>query len=263
MARIARICRYPVKGLSAETLDAVELAAGQGVPLDRKFALARPDARFDPDQPAWLPKNRFLMLMRDERLATLRVAYDDLDGRLRIDHRGQRVLEADVRTSGGRDAVERFFEAFMGAELSGRPRLVSAPGHMFTDNPDKYLSLINLASVEEIGRRLGRRLDPLRFRANLYVEDLPAWAEFDWVGRELAAGDARFHVAERIDRCAATNVDPGSGVRDLNIPLTLRQAYGHIDCGVLLRVTRRGTLTTGQTLAPLAGKRDRAGADLG
>ena len=109
MARIARICRYPVKGLSAETLDAVELAAGQGVPLDRKFALARPDARFDPDQPAWLPKKRFLMLTRDERLATLRVAYDDLDGRLRIDHRGQRGLEADVRTSGGRDAVERFF----------------------------------------------------------------------------------------------------------------------------------------------------------
>ena len=83
----------------------------------------------------------------------------------------------------------------------------------------------------------------------LYVEDLPPWAEFDWLGRELTAGDARLHVAERIDRCAATNVDPSNGVRDLNVPLSLRQIYGHIDCGVLVRVTRGGTLEVGQTLA--------------
>jgi uncharacterized protein len=90
MAKIARIYRYPIKGLSAEPLQAVELAAGEGVPLDRKFALARPDAPFDPERPAWLPKNRFLMLMTDERLATLRVAYDDALGRLTIAERGER-----------------------------------------------------------------------------------------------------------------------------------------------------------------------------
>jgi hypothetical protein len=38
-------------------------------------------------------------------------------------------------------------------------------------------------------------------------------------------------------------------VRDLNIPLTLRQTWGRIDCGVLLRVTRAGSLQLGQTLA--------------
>jgi uncharacterized protein len=89
---------------------------------------------------------------------------------------------------------------------------VSALGHTFTDNPTKYVSLINLASVAEIERRMGRPLDPLRFRANFYVEDLPPWAEFNWVAGELAAGDARLHVAQRIDRCAATNVDPSSGL---------------------------------------------------
>src|SRR5690606_21892767 len=131
MAQIAGINRYPIKGLSAEPLGAVEVAAGQGLPLDRKFALARPNASFDPDRPAWLPKRNFLMLMTDERLATLRVAYEDAEGRLTIEQGGQRVLEADLRTASGRAAVERFFEAFMGGELQGRPRLVSAPGHMF------------------------------------------------------------------------------------------------------------------------------------
>ena len=35
MARIGRIYRYPIKGLSAEPVHAVELAAGEGLPLDR------------------------------------------------------------------------------------------------------------------------------------------------------------------------------------------------------------------------------------
>jgi len=250
VATIARICRYPVKGMSAEPLPRVRLAAGEGLPLDRKLALARPEAPFDPEQPAWLPKRHFLMLMRDERLATLQVAYDDDAGRLTIDHGGRREVDADLGTAAGREAVERFFEGYMGAELPGRPRLVSAPGHMFTDNATKYVSLINLASVAELERRLGQPVDPLRFRANLYVSGLPAWREFDWLGRDLDAGDVGFHVAERIDRCAATNVDPASGRRDLNLPLTLRQAYGHIDCGMLLRVTRGGGLEVGQAIAP-------------
>jgi hypothetical protein len=108
--------------------------------------------------------------------------------------------------------------------------------------------LINLATVREIGRSLGREVDPLRFRGNLYVEDLEPWAEFAWVHRTLAAGEVRLACAERIDRCAATNVDPTTAERDLNIPLALRQTYGHIDCGVLLRVLQGGRLETGQTI---------------
>jgi uncharacterized protein len=250
IARIARICRYPVKGMSAEPLRRVVLAAGEGLPLDRKFALARPGAPFDSERPAWLSKRHFLMLMTDERLAALRVVYDDAAARLTIDQDGRRKVDADLRTDAGREAVERFFEGYMGDDLRGRPRLLSAPGHMFTDSATKYVSLINLASIADLERRLARPVDPLRFRANLYVTGLAAWREFDWLDRELGAGDTRFRVAERIDRCAATNVDPASGLRDLNIPLTIREAYGHIDCGLLLRVIRGGELAVGQAIAP-------------
>ena len=55
-------------------------------------------------------------------------------------------------------------------------------------------------------------------------------------------------MTERIDRCAATNVDPATGLRDLNIPLALRQHYGHIDCGVLLRVVRGGKIGAAQAI---------------
>jgi uncharacterized protein YcbX len=248
MPTIDRINRYPIKGLSPEPLQAVALATGEVLPLDRKFALARPGAPFDPERPAWLPKRNFLMLMVDEQLAELQVGYHDETGGLTIDRAGKRLLEADVRAAEGRDAVERFFEGFMGDGIEGRPRLVSAAGHSFTDHANKRLSLINLASVQEIERRIGQPVDPLRFRGNLYVSGLPAWAELEWVGSTLAAGEARFRVTEPIDRCAATNVDPATGVRDLNVPQALRRHYGHIDCGVLLRIVCGGRIHVGQTI---------------
>jgi uncharacterized protein YcbX len=254
MARIDSIYRYPVKGLSAEPLAAVMVMAGEGLPLDRKFALARAGTAFDPTRPVWLHKRHFLMLMRDERLAELQAAYDDVSGRLRIAHAGRQLVNAEVGSADGRATIERFFEEFMGDQAGGRPCLVSAQGHMFSDNPMKCVSLINLASVratgETIGEVLDGPLDPLRFRANLHVSGLDPWAESDWVGRELAAGDVRLRCAERIDRCAATNVNPATARRDLNVPLALRKAYGHIDCGVLLQVVRGGRLQIGQSIAP-------------
>ena len=248
IATVARICRYPIKGLSAQELPSVRLVAGEGVAQDRAFALARPGTAFDPAHPRWLPKRHFLMLMRDERLAALRVAYDETAERVAIRQDGAVVLAADLATAEGRDAVERFFEGFMGGALGGRPRLVRAPGHMFSDHATKYLSLINLATVHELERALGRPVDPLRFRGNLYVTGLPAWAELDWLGRTVAAGEVRCRAVERIERCAATNVDPVSAARDLNIPLALRQRWGHLDCGVMLQVTASGVLDAGAAI---------------
>ena len=74
---------YPVKGLSPQPLNQVELQAGQGFPLDRLFGFARHDGGFDPAHPQPLPKSRFLMLMRDERLAELRSHFDGPSARSR------------------------------------------------------------------------------------------------------------------------------------------------------------------------------------
>ena len=68
---VAALYRYPVKGLTPEPLQSVALAAGETVPFDRAYAIENGPGRFDPDAPRHLPKINFLMLMRDERLATL------------------------------------------------------------------------------------------------------------------------------------------------------------------------------------------------
>ena len=153
------------------------------------------------------------------------------------------------QTAGSRLAA--FFDGYVANEMRGPARIVSAPGHAFTDTAAKCLSLINLETVRDIERTLGVAVDPLRFRGNLYVDGLPAWAEFDWLGKTVAAGDVAFEAYARIDRCAATNVDPQTGERDLTLPVSLLQAYGHLDCGIYLRVTHGGALAAGTSIAPV------------
>ena len=52
-------------------------------------------------------------------------------------------------------------------------------------------------------------------------------------------------MTKRIERCAATNVDPATGLRDLEIPKTLMKTYGHFDCGIYAEVLDGGTIEPG------------------
>ncbi len=248
--RIASLYRYPVKGLSPERLPGAVLETDGYFPGDRLFAIENGPSGFDPANPRHQPKIKFLMLMRHEMLARLRTRFDDDSGDLVIAYEGGEVLRASTCTAEGRGLIAAFFEGFMPDQLRGKPRLLSAPdGYRFTDSGSGYVSIINLASVADLEGRIGAPLDPLRFRGNIMVEGLAPWAEFDLVGRELAAPSGlRLKVTKRIDRCAATNVDPVSGIRDLQIPKALMSAFGHIDCGVYCEIVTGGRLAEGERL---------------
>ena len=249
---VTSINRYPIKGLSAEPLEAADLTVGEGVVGDRRVALALSSTRFDADKPQWLPKTSFLMLMRNARLAALETRYDAGEGILTVRREGKQVAKGKITTPVGRAMIEEFFDAYMRGEVAGRPRLVAAPGgHMFSDHQNKVLSIINLATVRDLERVVGEPVDPLRFRANLYLEGAAPWAEFDWVDGDIAVGEARLRVTARIDRCAATTVRPGAGIRDINIPKALQRGFGHIDCGVYGRVTADGRIAVGDPVQPL------------
>ncbi len=247
---IAAIYRYPVKGLSPEPLQRVALKAGEGLPQDRRFAIAHGSTRFDSGAPAWMPKTNFLMLARNERLARLKTSFDDATGVLTIQRDGKTVASGNLQEIGGRTVIEQFFAAYMGSEARGAPKIVEAPGHMFSDTARKVVSIIGLESLRDLERVVRAPVDPRRFRANFYVDGGRAWQEFDWPGRELRLGSARLRVVDRIDRCAATNVDPETGLRDLNIPLSLQQGYQHADTGIYAEVLADGTAAVGDALIP-------------
>jgi uncharacterized protein YcbX len=247
--RVKSIYRYPVKGLSAEKLPGTVLAPGQTVPADRLYAIENGPSGFEPAAPAYLPKNRFLMLMRNERLARLDTRFDDATHLLAVREGGREAARGDLRTPAGRQAIEAFFAGFCADELRGPPRVLHAPGHSFSDVAKKVVSIINLASVAEIETLVGTPVDPLRFRANLYVEGWPAWREFELIGQVLSIGaQARLKVVKRIMRCAATNVEPGTGIRDLTIPATLTRSFDHADCGIYAEVIAGGPIAAGDRI---------------
>lgn len=245
---ITGIYRYPVKGLSADPLDRVALAPGRTLPFDRAWAIENGPSRFDPENPAHLPKVAFLMLMRDERLATLEARFDEASRRLVLMRAGRQVATGDLTTRSGRQLIEQFIAAYMAANLRGAPRIVSAEDHSFSDVAAKRLHLINLASVRELERAVGRPVHPLRFRPNVVVEQEQPWQEADWVGREITAGPVRLRIAKRTERCAATNVDPATGVRDMDIPAVLQRKWGHTDFGVYAEVLNAETLSVGDVV---------------
>ena len=86
---ISAIYRYPVKGLSPQPLDKTRLSIGQTIPADRLYAIENGPSGFDPAAPAYFPKLRFLMLMRNEHLAALRTDYDEGNHILTIQWEGR------------------------------------------------------------------------------------------------------------------------------------------------------------------------------
>jgi len=247
-ARISAIYRYPVKGLTPEPLPAVTLAPGLTLPADRLYAIENGPSGFDPAAPQYFPKQRFLMLMRNERLAALDTRFDDATHTLTIRLNGAEVARGNLRTAEGQQTIEEFFTNYSADELRGAPKVLHGDGHSFSDVAAKVVSIINAASVAAVENAVGAPVDPLRFRGNLLVEGWPAWREFDFLNQTLAIGDVRLKVVKRIVRCAATNVEPRTGIRDMEIPKTLMQAFGHMDCGIYAQVIEGGSITAGDTI---------------
>ena len=252
-ARIDAIYRYPVKGLSPQPLSRTRLTPGATLPADRLYAIENGPSGFDPQAPAYFPKQRFLMLMRNERLAALHTDYDEATHTLSIRCEGREAARGDLRTKEGRLAIEAFFRRFMPNELRGPPKVLHGEGHSFSDVAKKVVSIINLASVAAVANAAGHPVDPLRFRGNVYISGWPAWHEFDFLDREIALGAARLKVVKRIVRCAATNVDPATGIRDLEIPKTLLQSFGHADCGIYAEVVQGADIAVGDAVSETAG----------
>ena len=242
---IDSLYRYPVKGLSPEKLSSVQLDAGNGFPLDRKYALLRTEAAFDAAAPVWLAKANFVMLMLHEQVAALQTRYSEVGEQLRIRTPAGHERTFALNDPAQRTALEQYFLDFLPKRLSAAPRLVEARGHQFTDKAEKYVSLINLATVRELEKRWGQTLDPLRFRANIYIDGGGPFVELDWVGQEIRLGHVLAEVMQRNGRCAATNVNPQTGARDRDVPGKLRAEFGHKDLGIYLKITEPGLLIAG------------------
>jgi uncharacterized protein YcbX len=254
MRTIHALYRFPVKGLSPEPLQAVPLQAGCGFPRDRELAITNGRWLYDAAQYEPRPKTDFLMLMQHESLAALRTKVSDDGQRLAVHAPDGTSLDVALDDDGDLERASAFFATYLGGRLECPPRLVKAGHHRFTDvsvvSPTlmQAVSVINLASVRDLGARMGRELDPLRFRANVYYDGGEPWEELAWMDQALRLGEVPARAVLRTRRCAATNVDPVTGVRDLGIPQALIKNYRHGDMGIYVELLGSGSLRPGDTV---------------
>jgi GntR family transcriptional regulator / MocR family aminotransferase len=242
MAFLKSIYLYPVKGLSGQPLASISLAEGKPLPNDRRFALARPGVPLQPENPKWAKKGLFVMLMLEEALAKVQTHLDPDTLQFEVRAGNRLILSVNLNDANARATIEEYVHQLV-PSLPAPPTLIrSREGH-FMDKPDNVISLVNLATVRSLEKQWGAEIDPLRFRANLYVDTGKAWEEFEWVESEISLGDVTFRVDRRNGRCGATNVNPVTGVRDMDIPGSLRANFGHKDLGVYLTVAKGGTIS--------------------
>jgi hypothetical protein len=248
---IVSLWRHPVKGLTPEPLDSVELARGACFPNDRRWAVEVGPSGFDPAAPAHISKMRFTVLARFPDLARVRTRLDDATHLLHIGDASGFGVDIPLATQEGRSALARFLQTLLGPAVEDRLSVLEAPGeHRFMDSPSGFVSAINLASVRDLEQKIGRPVDPLRFRANIYYEGAGPWSEDRLlVGDGIRIGAASLVHLKPIERCIATHVDPDSGVRDIDMLAGLRAHFGRITLGDYFRVESGGVIARGDRIA--------------
>ena len=187
------------------------------------------------------------MLARFPSLARLRTRLEDATGAFHIGDAHGFGVEASLSTEQGRASIERFLQAFLGEEAPQKLRMLQGPGgHRFMDHPQGFVSVINLASVRSVAQAIGQEIDPLRFRANIYVDGFKPWAEDEWVASQpLRLGEAQLTVFKPIVRCIATHVNLDTGARDIDMVAMLREHFARDTLGTYLSVTTSGRLAVG------------------
>jgi uncharacterized protein len=257
MPMIASLYRHPVKGLTPEQLSEAKLETGRYFPNDRRWAVEAGPSGFDPEKPGHVSKQKFTVLARFPGLARLRTRLDDATNTFHIGDQSGFGIEARLDTAEGRTALANFLRAYVGEDATGDFRVFDGEasptergiGHRFTDHPQGYVSIINLASVRALGWAAGVDVDPLRFRANIYIDGLPAWAEDAWpAGMDLRLGGAELSLFKPIVRCIATHVNLDTGTRDLDTVPLLKQHFGRDTLGTYFSVAKGATIRPGDEL---------------
>jgi MOSC domain-containing protein len=249
--RVEFLYRYPVKGLTAEALETVAVEAGGCIPWDRAFALAQGDAGFDPAAPKWLQKLNFMCHARNARIAALRSIFEPRDGTLTIRTPDGGGLSANALSESGRIEIAAFLTAWLGEEARGTPSFHHVPDHSFCDQREKVVSLISMASLRDFEAKVGARRHRRRFRANVWFSGAAPWAERNWVGQHLQVGGAVLRVTKGIVRCAATEVNPVTALRDADPVDELRSHFGHAELGVHAAVIEGGQFAIGDSIEVL------------
>lgn len=247
-ARVHALVRYPVKGLAGVAAEhPVTLRPGRGLSWDRTLAVENGNNVAESD--GWNPHTTYFHLARYDSIARIEVQLLDEESAtptlvLRsAEGAAATVTLGEEQLAAG--AADALFRQMLPAGRLRSPKLIRTTAPGLWDWPEATLSVINLATVREVERIAGVSIDARRFRANIYIDGLEPWSEFELLGQRVSIGDAVVEFFQPTDRCRATTINPQLGISDLNVPALLTTRFGHMYCGMYARVVSEGAVAAG------------------
>ncbi|HLS47217.1 MAG TPA: MOSC N-terminal beta barrel domain-containing protein [Gemmatimonadales bacterium] len=261
-ATVSRLFVYPVKSFGGIALDASDVDAF-GLRFDRRWMVLDRHGAFQTQR--WRPR---MALVRTALMPDGRVSLSAPDmPPLLVPQGGGPVREAVVwkdscRAESCGVEADAWLSAFLGEPChfvfmpddSVRPirEGIGAPGRVSFADAYPFL-LLSEASLDDLNARLPVPLPVNRFRPNIVVSGIDAYAEDDWPA--LEAGSVRFAVAKRCVRCVLTTIDQETaegGTEPLRTLATYRRVPDGVVFGVNLAHARPGRVSVGDRVLPIA-----------
>jgi hypothetical protein len=241
--RLSQIWRHPIKGIGAERLENVGLRVDRPLPLDRAWAVLEEGGEA---AEGWRPCRNFV---RGAKGPSLMAVSARVDGEtIHLSHPDRPDLAIGPDGDGADLLLLDWLRPIYPPDRRPPAALVRAPETGMTDAPFPSVAVLNEASLRALSQRIGRPLDPRRFRGNLWLEGLAPWEEFDLPGKRLRIGEAELEVIEPIGRCRATEASPETGLRDTPTLAALEDGWGHTEFGVYAMVRRAGRVAVGDAV---------------
>lgn len=246
MSSVSSIWRHPIKALGRESLTSVALKTGECLPWDRVWALAHEASEAKTGR--WARCGNFNRAAGVPALMAITAELDEATQEITLHHPDRPDL-----TFHPDDASEALVAWSAPLVPSGRAQpshVMRLDKHGYPDSGYPSVSLANTASHKRVEQHLGRDLSIHRWRSNIWFDGAIPWAEFDWIGKDLAIGSAILRVKEPATRCMSTAANPETGQRDADT-LGALEHFGHQEFSVLAEVIQDGTIALGDSVQVL------------
>jgi hypothetical protein len=236
--RLSRIDRYPVKGMSPDTLRQADLEPGRGLAFDRAAGFTSGNLADPPRKGGWVRARTFLQLTVYPELARFRTAFDEAQRTITLTAPDGAVAQARLGEPDG----------FAEANALIRRHFAPGPHGRSSCTSRRRTAATGISPTPSCRCATSRRFAPRSRRRAPARSDAVSRQSLPGGPRPLGGirvdrpklriGGAELEIMRPVMRCAATSVDPERGNVDVDVPELLHRSFGHMFLAVYARVTR-------------------------
>ena len=244
MIKIENLFYSPVKSISFEESESLNVLTDRGIESDRIFAFVQ---NLDSnsiknliEDPKSRKLNNFLTLKNSPELNQYNFTY--AKNKLILKKKDEIIISINPFSKNEKkllcDKINQIILKDKKLDL-----LMDEKNPFFDTMPNNSISLINKKSISDFSNKISTNIEIQRFRANIYIDGIAAWEERDWIGKTININNIKFFVSDEISRCSATNLKPSTDIVTINLPNQLKKTYDHINMGLYIVPQQNGVIS--------------------